>query len=251
MLENRVIPCLQLLGTNLVKTVKFGKYTYIGDPLNTCRIFNELEVDEMVLLDIRATVTHKQPNFEYLRRMASECFMPLAYGGGIKSIEEVRKLFYIGFEKVIINSALYENIDLVSRIADLYGSQSVVASVDVKRSILGRYKVYSHSGQKQEKVELYEWLRSLEAAGAGEILLTNISLEGTWQGFDIELVKSVSNMLSIPLIIHGGAGSKKDVEDAVNMGGASAVGLGSMVVFQHKDMGVLVNYPHGYCFYRQ
>ena len=248
MLENRVIPCLQLMGTNLVKTVKFGKYAYIGDPLNTCRIFNELEVDEMVLLDIRATLLHKEPNFHYLNYLTNECFMPLAYGGGIKCVEDASKLFRIGFEKIIINSALYQNINLITEIADLYGSQSIIASVDVKKDMLGRYNVYSNSGRKKEKVDLFEWLHCLENAGVGEILLTNIAMEGTWKGFDYELLKSVSRELSVPLIVHGGAGCKKDVEDAVNICGASAVGLGSMVVFQQKGMGVLVNYQRNYDF---
>ena len=248
MLENRVIPCLQLLGTNLVKIVKFGKYGYIGDPMNTCRIFNELEVDEMVLLDIRATVSHKTPDFKLLERLASECFMPLAYGGGIRSADDARRLFCIGFEKVIINSALFDNIELVSQIAEIYGAQSIIASVDVRKDLFGKYKVYSNSGQKKEKVELFDWLQCLESAGVGEILLTNILTEGTWKGFDLELVKSVSERLSVPLVVHGGAGRKEDVENAVNIGGASAVGLGNMVVYQQKDMGVLVNYHHNYSF---
>jgi cyclase len=248
MVENRVIPCLLLKDKSLVKTIKFGKYTYIGDPLNTCRIFNELEVDEMMILDIDATREKKKPDFEFLNMLTNECFMPLSYGGGITCLEDAKRLFKIGFEKVIINTALYHNLNLINDIADIYGTQSIIASVDVKKDFFGRYKVYSHCGKKEESVNLFAWLRTLEKAGAGEVMLTNITYEGTWQGFDIELIRKASSELRIPLIVHGGAGQDKDIEDAVNIGKASAVALGSMVVFQKKDMGVLINYKHNYNF---
>ena len=248
MFENRVIPCLQLLDGNLVKTVKFKKYTYIGDPLNTCRIFNELEVDEMVILGIRATVSGEKPNFELLEKLTSECFMPLSYGGGICEFSDAKRLFKAGYEKVVINSALYRNIALAKEITDVYGTQSLIASIDVKKNLLGKYELYSHSGTKRELVDLEQWLEQLQDVGVGEVLLTNISNEGTWSGFDISLIKKVSSLINVPLIVHGGAGSREDVEEAVNNGGASAVGLGSMVVFQKKDMGVLINYDHEYNF---
>lgn len=249
MLQNRVIPCLLLNNGSLVKTIQFNKYSYIGDPLNTCRIFNELEVDEMSIIDISASKHRQVPNYEILQELTNECFMPLSYGGGISSVEQVKKIFFIGFEKVIVNSSLYRDITLLEKIANTFGNQSVIAGIDVKKNILGKYVLYSNGGLKKEKENLLNWIKVLQDSGAGEIFLTNISLEGTWKGFDIDLIKQVTESVSIPVIIHGGAGSKKDVEDAVNIGHASAVALGSMVVYQNKDMGVLINYNNQYDFH--
>ncbi len=248
MLKNRVIPCLLLHNGSLVKTIQFNKYSYIGDPLNTCRIFNELEVDEMSIIDISASKHRQAPNYEILQELTNECFMPLSYGGGISSVEQVKKIFFTGFEKVIVNSSLYRDIALLEKIANIFGSQSVIAGIDVRKNILGKYVLYSNGGLKKEKENLLNWIRVLQDSGAGEIFLTNISLEGTWKGFDIDLIKQVTESVNIPVIIHGGAGSKKDVEDAVNIGHASAVALGSMVVYQSKDMGVLINYSNQYDF---
>lgn len=249
MLQNRVIPCLLLNNGSLVKTIRFNKYSYIGDPLNTCRIFNELEVDEMSIIDISAAKHRQVPNYEILQELTNECFMPLSYGGGISSVEQVKKIFFIGFEKVIVNSSLYRDITLLEKIANTFGNQSVIAGIDVKKNILGKYVLYSNGGLKKEKENLLNWIKVLQDSGAGEIFLTNISLEGTWKGFDIDLIKQVTESVSIPVIIHGGAGNKKDVEDAVNVGHASAVALGSMVVYQNKDMGVLINYNNQYDFH--
>lgn len=249
MLEVRVIPCLQLSENCLVKTIQFKNPQYIGDPLNTCRIFNELEVDEMIILDIRATLEHRKYDLLKLKNIASECFMPLAYGGGITTIEDARKIFSLGFEKIIINSSLYQDEgNLVKIISNEFGSQSVIASIDVKKDFLGRYRVYSNSGTIKQKITLKEAIKMVEKLGAGEIMLTNISLEGTWKGFDIELIRKVSEHTILPLIVHGGAGCKKDVEDAINLGRASGVALGNMVVYQKKGMGVLINYSHDYSF---
>ncbi len=247
MLETRVIPCLQIVGNNLVKTVKYKKESYIGDPLNTCRIFNELEVDEMMILGIRNSIRREPPDFEFLQRITSECFMPLSYGGGIRTLEDAKRLFECGYEKVVLSSVLFDNLDIVTEIANVYGSQSVVASIDVKCH-LGKYHIYSMSGTRKERVKLNDWISRVCSAGAGELLLSNISREGTWSGYDLDLIKNVTNQVTIPVIVLGGAGCKRDVEDAVNLGGASAVALGSMVVYQQKDMGVLVNYSHDYDF---
>lgn len=242
MLRTRVIPCLLLRGNTLVKTVKFNKFEYIGDPLNTCRIFNELEVDEMAILDITASKENRGPNFKVLESLVSECFMPLSYGGGITKLEEAQRLFYTGFEKVILNSSVFSNPNLIDQIANIYGTQSIIVSVDVKKDFFGKYQVYSHSGSKKEKVNLYEWIKFVEDQGAGEILLTSIDKEGTWSGFETDLIKNVAGITKIPVIAHGGAGSIEDIGVAVKSG-ASAVGLGSMVTFQHKGLGVLINFP--------
>jgi cyclase len=243
MLITRVIPCLQLVDQSLVKTVQFGKYGYIGDPVNTVRIFNELEVDELCFLDIRATIEHRKPNLQILREIADECFMPLAYGGGIRDDETAIGILSIGFEKVVINTAAVEQPDLISRIAGHSGAQSVIASIDVKRNMWGTYHVYSHDGSQKTGLDPVEWAKTLEQRGTGEILLTSMNQDGTWQGFDLEITRKITEAVSIPVIANGGAGSVEHIGMVVKEAGASAVALGSMVVYQKKGMGVLVNFP--------
>ncbi|MBD0384167.1 AglZ/HisF2 family acetamidino modification protein [Paenibacillus sedimenti] len=243
MLRTRIIPCLLLRDSSLVKPTKFDKFTYIGDPLNTCRIFNELEVDEMMILDITASREGREPNYKILGSLVSECFMPLSYGGGITSLEQTEKLFFTGFEKIVLNSILFSKPQLILDIANTFGSQSIVASIDVRKGLLSGYTVYSHSGTQKQKVKLLEWAKYVEELGAGEIILTNIDREGTWSGFDTSLVKMVSDAVGIPVIAHGGAGRIEHIAEVVTNGSASAVSIGSMVVFQNKGMGVLVNFP--------
>lgn len=248
MVQNRVIPCLLLQGKSLIKTIQFNKFTYIGDPLNTCRIFNELEVDEMIILDIEAAKKRTVPKFDYLKLMASECFMPLAYGGGLHDLEDIAKIFTSGFEKVVINTGLFEKHGLLEKVTNIYGQQSVIAGVDIKKNIFNKYCIYSNGGKKKENIDLHKWIKELDSMGVGEIMVTNISNEGTWKGFDLDIIKEISSEIDTPLIVHGGAGTKNDIEQAVNYGGASAVAVGSMVVYQNKDMGVLINYPTGFKF---
>lgn len=243
MLKVRIIPCLQLINESLVKTVKFDKYGYIGDPVNTVRIFNELEVDELAFVDIRASKENRLPNFDILNQITDECFMPLSYGGGIKDFPTAQKLFSIGFEKIILNTASFKTPGLIRHIADVYGSQAVVIAVDVKKNFWGKYEVCSLSGTVNERKNPVEWVRELEGLGAGEILLTSIDREGTWKGLDIDLIRTVTDAISLPLIAHGGASSVEDIGRAVKLGNASAVALGSLVVYQGKDFGVLVNFP--------
>jgi cyclase len=234
---------LLLKDSGLVKTVNFNKYNYIGDPINTCRIFNELEVDELTFLDISATVENKEPNYKVLQEIAEECFMPVSYGGGIRNIQQVEKILSIGFEKVIINSAVYEDNKLINEIADHFGSQSLIISIDYKKNIFGKYQVYGFSGTRNYKIHPVEWAKEVKEYGAGEILLTSIDREGTWKGYDVELTKQVTDKVNLPVISNGGAGSIDDIVEVVKDGGASAVALGSMVVYQANDMGVLINFP--------
>lgn len=243
MLQTRIIPCLQLIGDSLVKTVKFKKPGYIGDPINTVRIFNELEVDELCFLDIRATLENRNPDFDILHQIADECFMPLAYGGGVKDATTAQRILSIGFEKIIINSVILQRPDIIGEISAHSGVQSVVASVDVKKNIWGKYQVFSQDGTKKEDKDLISWVQKLEELGAGEILLTSMDRDGTWEGFDVELVRQVTNSVSIPVIANGGAGSVADIGNVVKNAQASAVALGSMVVYQKKGLGVLVNFP--------
>lgn len=243
MLRTRVIPALLLRNESLVKTVRFGKFVYVGDPCNTVRIFNELEVDELLFLDITATREGSSPNLKVLAEIANECFMPLSYGGGIRRLEDAQTILKLGFEKVVVNSSAIERPGLITELADHFGCQAVVVSIDVKRDLLGQHKVFTCSGMHNTGLNPVEWASEAAQRGAGEILLTSIDREGSWEGFDIELVKSVTGAVPIPVIAHGGAGSLAHIGAVVQKAAASAVALGSMVVFQKKGMGVLVNFP--------
>ena len=243
MLRTRVIPCLLLKNQSLVKTVKFKEYNYIGDPVNTVRIFNELEVDELMFLDIFASKENRNINFKILENIANECFMPLSYGGNIKSLDDAKEIFQIGFEKVVINSNSFNNLKLINDISSHFGSQSVVCSLDVKNSFWGGQKIYSHHGKKKQNIDIISWVKELEKSGAGELLVTSIDKEGSWEGYDIELIKSITNNVQIPVIANGGCGKVEHLGEVVNKANASACAVGSMVVYQKKGMGVLVNFP--------
>jgi cyclase len=243
MLRTRVIPCLQLIDESLVKTVKFGNHGYIGDPINTVRIFNELEVDELSFLDIRATAEKRQPNYKILAEIANECFMPLSYGGGVTDAEMAKKILSIGFEKIVINTAAYLNPKLVTQIANYSGNQSVVGSIDVKKNLFGKYQIFTHDGKNKQSKDPIQWAKELEDLGAGELLLTSMDRDGTWTGYDIEFLKRITTTINIPVIANGGAGSIEDICKVVSYSKVSAVALGSMVVYQAQGMGVLVNFP--------
>jgi cyclase len=242
MLRPRVIPTLLLRHDSLVKTVQFGRFSYIGDPTNTVRIFNEVEVDELAFLDITATLDGRGPNLRLLADIANECFMPLSYGGGIRSFEQARDILHAGFEKVVVNSATHEDPALVTRLADHFGSQAVIASIDVQRTGR-RASVWTRSGTRDTGLGPVAWAQEMERRGAGEILLTAIDREGTWTGYDLDLVRQVVDAVQVPVIANGGAGSVEDIGDVVRTAGASAAAVGSLVVFQKRGMGVLVNFP--------
>ena len=243
MLRTRVIPVLLLRNECLVKTFRFGKFTYVGDPCNTLRIFNELEVDELLFLDITATRERRGPNLKILTDIANECFMPLGYGGGVRTLDQAKSIFDIGFEKIAVNTYAVERPEFMTELAKYYGNQAVIASIDIKKGFLGKNLVQTYSGRHRTILDPVAWAKELESRGAGEILLTAIDREGTWSGFDLELVNSVADAVSIPVIAHGGAGTLAHIGEVVRQAGASAVALGSMVVFQKKGMGVLVNFP--------
>lgn len=238
----RVIPALLLKNRGLIKTVKFKDERYIGDPINAVRIFNEKEVDELILFDITATHENRGPNFKLIADIAGECFMPLGYGGGIKDIECMHNLFNLGVEKVVLNSHAVKNPSLIENAAKLFGSQSIVVSLDVRKNFFGKYIVFTHSGDLSTNRTPFEIVKEMEAAGAGEIILTSIDHEGLMKGYDLELIKKVSSVIKIPLIAGGGAGKLADFAEAIHAG-ASAVTAGSMFVYHGRHRAVLINYP--------
>ncbi len=242
-LNKRVIPCLLLANGSLVKTKNFKKFVYIGDPANTVRIFNELEVDELILVDIRASLKKTEPNFQIIKEIASECFMPLSYGGGITSLDQIKKILNIGVEKVAINSFSTFNPSIISEAAKTFGSQCIIGSIDVRTSYFGKKSIAINDGTKTLKIDPVDWAIKLENLGAGELLVTSIDRDGTYEGYDKELIDSITKRISIPVIANGGAGDLNHVDYILNKCNASAAGLGSMVVYQKKDMGVLVNFP--------
>jgi len=239
----RIIPALLLMNDGLYKTIRFKNPTYVGDPINTVKIFNEKEADELVLLDITASRENKSINYKKIAEIAGEAFMPMAYGGGIKSFDDARRVFDAGFEKVIINSATVKKTDLLGAIAKVYGSQAVVVSMDVKPNWMGKYKVYTYGGTNNTNLLPDAYARMVADAGAGEILLQAIHQDGTWGGYDIPLIKMVSAAVSIPVVASGGAAQMDDFKKAIIEGGASAVAAGSMFVYQKKGMGVLISFP--------
>jgi cyclase len=241
MLRTRIIPILLLNDGGLVKTIKFSKDKYIGDPINAVRIFNQKEVDELVLLDISATRNGTAPNFMEVKEIVSEAFMPVGYGGGISKMEHIEQLFNIGVEKVIVNSVIFTDKHLIEEAIKIYGSQSIVASLDVKKDIWGQYKVYTNSGKKKQSLSLDSCIKLIQEIGFGELVINNIDKDGTMLGYDLELIEKVSAMLNIPVVAVGGAGTISDFVKAVKAG-ASALAAGSMFVFQGVHKAVLISY---------
>ncbi len=242
MLKHRVVPCLLLKDNGLVKTLKFNKPKYIGDPINAIRIFNDKEVDELMVLDINASHCSREPNFELIEQFASECFMPLCYGGGIHTVEQVQRLFRIGVEKVCLQTAALEDLTLIKKIASQFGSQSVVVSIDLKKNIFGINKLYSSSIKKIIDLDLLGFLSQAVEAGAGEVLLNSVDRDGMMQGMDLDMIRKVSHSLDVPLIAIGGVGCLNDIKQAVEAG-ASAVAVGSFFVFYGPHRAVLITYP--------
>jgi cyclase len=232
-----------LKNKGLVKTIKFKNPKYVGDPINAIKIFNEKEVDELIFLDTTATVENRTPPFKLVSQIASECFMPVCYGGGVRKLEDISELFRLGVEKVAINSFAPDNPAFIKTAAEEFGSQSIVVSMDVKKKLFGKYQVFTHRGTKDTKRDPVSLAMEMEQAGAGEIFLNSIDRDGTMQGYDIDLIKQVSQAVSVPVIASGGAGQLQDFADAVNKGGASAVSAGSLFVFQGPHRAVLITYP--------
>ena len=242
MLRPRVIPCLLLARSGLVKTVRFDAPSYVGDPINAVRIFNEKEVDELVLLDIEASRQRRGPDFERIRDIVNEAFMPIAYGGGVTTLAQAQQLVGLGVEKIIVNKAALGGYELLRDIADHLGAQAVVMAVDVKRDWLGRYRVYDASAGVSRDHELLDHVRAAVANGAGEILVNDVTRDGVGKGYDVELLRKVSAAINVPVIACGGAGTLAHLREAIDAG-ASAAAAGSMFVYLGKHRAVMINYP--------
>lgn len=245
MYQARVIPCLLIHDGGLVKTKKFKDPVYVGDPVNAVRIFSEKEADELILLDIDASREKREPNYELIAEIAGECFMPLAYGGGVRTIDQVRRLIRSGVEKVVINTAATSSTDIITEAAQVFGSQAVVAAIDVRKTLLGGYKVVACSATNDTSLKLDEYVQDLVKAGAGEIFINSVDRDGTMVGYDLDLIRRVSAETSIPVIACGGAGTVDHLKQAVIEAGATAVSAGSMFVFYGKHRAVLINYQSG------
>lgn len=239
----RLIPCLSIKDRGLVKTTKFSKPRYLGDPINAVKIFNGKGVDELCLLDITATCENRDPDFEYLKDLASEAFMPLSYGGGITKLEQIEKLFFIGYEKVVINTSFIENPQLIRDAAGVAGNQSIVVSIDVKNELFGKRHCYINDGKTKVKEDPVTLAKKAEELGAGEILLNSITFDGTMLGYDIDLVREVVDAVSIPVIACGGAKDIYDLKKILENGKAHAAAAGSLFVFYGAQKAVLITAP--------
>ena len=241
MLELRFIPVVLISDESFVKTRNFKQPVLIGDPVNTVKIFNEFEVDEIIVLDIEASRRNLPPNLNLLKSISEQCFMPITYGGGIKSRNQAQEILELGIEKISLNTSIFRDGRLIQEIAKEFGNQSVVASIDVLES-RGKYTVVCPEEIKSH-VDVIDWARHVEDLGAGEILLTSVNREGSWSGYDLEIVNLVAKAVSIPVVAHGGAGCANDMTKVLKDTDASAAACGSLVVFQKKNYGVLISFP--------
>mgnify|MGYP006274954367 CR=1 FL=1 len=239
----RILPCLLYNGKGLVKTIQFKNPGYVGDPINAIKIFNEKEVDELVVLDINATKEQRGPNFSKIADMAGEAFMPFAYGGGVKTYEDFVQLFKLGIEKVIVNTLLFESPETVKRVVDSYGAQAVVASVDYRKPMFGPKVPFNYAGKKI-KHDLSSFVSYVEKElGVGEILLQSADRDGTWEGYDYEVISKVVAASSLPVIAAGGCGNQDHLKKVLYECNVNAAAIGSMAVYSKKGMGVLINFP--------
>jgi cyclase len=243
MLIKRIIPCLLYSEAGLVKTTKFRSKKYIGDPINSVKLFNDKGVDELLFIDIDASKNNTKPNLKLINEIASECFMPLAYGGGVKDLDTIETLLKQGVEKIAINSAILDDIDFCKNAVLQFGSSTIIGSIDVKKNIFGKYKVYDHRSKKTLKIDAVQYIKEIENIGVGEIFLNNVDKDGTMGGLDIELIKKVCNMIKIPIIPCGGAGNLTDIKSVFLESNTTAVAAGSIFVYTGKFNAVLINYP--------
>jgi cyclase len=244
MLRPRIIPCLLIQNKGLVKTQKFKDAKYVGDPINAVRIFNEKEVDEIMIIDIDATVYNREPDYKMIENIAAECRMPLCYGGGIKTVEQAQKIFSLGVEKVAISSQAVNSPSLIREIGRRVGKQSIVVVIDVKLSKSGKYEIWTHNATKNSKKDAIAFAKEVEELGAGEVIINSIDQDGVMKGYDLELVNKIRSAISIPLTVLGGAGSMKDIGTLIEKHGIIGAAAGSLFVFKGIFRAVLISYPN-------
>lgn len=243
MLRPRIIPCLLVHDKGLVKSVHFKNHKYVGDPINAVRIFNEKEVDELMVIDIDATVENREPDYKMIANLAAECRMPLCYGGGVKTVEQAQKIFSLGVEKIAISSVVFEDLSLIQRMVEKVGTQSVVVVLDVKKKLLGGYEVYTHNGKKKTGKNPVVFAAELEKLGVGEIVINSIDQDGLMKGYDIDLIERIRDVISIPMTVLGGAGTLADIGQLIKKFGIIGASAGSLFVFKGVYKAVLINYP--------
>lgn len=244
MLHSRIIPCLLVHNKGLVKTVKFKDSKYVGDPINAVKIFNEKEVDELIVLDIDATVQNRDPDYKMIENLANECRMPLCYGGGIKTAGQALQILSLGVEKIAISFAAFDNPALIKEISTQVGSQSVIIVFDVKKNLFGSYNVYTHNAKNKIKYDLFDLIEKFQDLGAGEIVINSIDNDGLMKGYDLDLIEKVKDKLNIPITILGGAGVIEDLSKAIDKFGIIGCAAGSLFVFKGRYKAVLINYPN-------
>jgi imidazole glycerol-phosphate synthase subunit HisF len=241
---HRIIPCLLLHQGGLVKTTKFKDPVYVGDPINAVKIFNEKCADELILVDIDATVEGRGPDIEFLRGICAQAFMPVCYGGGVKSVQQMEELFQAGVEKVSVSAAALENPDLIGEAVSHFGSQSVIVTIDVRKGIFGNKRlVCTHNGKKKWEKGLLEWVKTVQDLGAGEIVINDVERDGTMRGYDFDLLKSVVDLARVPVVALGGAKEVEEMKVLIDTIGVSAAAAGSLFVFKGPHRAVLINYP--------
>lgn len=245
MLKSRIIPCLLVHKKGLVKTVSFKDPKYVGDPINAVKIFNEKEVDELMVVDIDCTVENRDPDFEMIKHLAVECRMPFCYGGGVKTVEHAKKIISLGAEKVALSSEAVNNIDILQKIGTAVGFQSVVVVLDAKKKgLFGTYEIFTHNGKKATGIKLKDYLDKINKIGVGEVVINSIENDGKMQGFDFNLFDIARDIIDGPLTILGGAGKIEDIKDAIKRYQTIGVSAGSLFVFKGKYKAVLINYPN-------
>ncbi len=244
MLRSRITPCLLVHKKGLVKTVGFKDPKYVGDPINAVKIFNEKEVDELIVLDIDASVEKRGPDFELIKNLAMECRMPFCYGGGVTTVEQAKKIINLGAEKVALSSAAIENFDVLAKIGKAVGVQSLVVVLDVKKTFLGSYEIYIHNGKKATGMKVKDFVTKLQNIGVGEIVINSIDRDGKMEGYDIALMDMVRDLTEVPLTILGGAGNLNDIKEVISRYKIIGAAAGSLFVFKGKYRAVLINYPN-------
>lgn len=243
MLRPRIAPCLLVHNGGLVKTTRFANPKYVGDPINAVKIFNEKEVDEIMVVDIDATVRQSEPDYTLIKNLAAECRMPLCYGGGVRSIDQVERIISLGVEKVAMSSAAIDDPDLIAKASAVVGSQSIVVVMDVKAGARSQYELFTHNGRKGTGIGSVEFAQTAERLGAGELVVNSIDRDGTMGGYDIDLAREIREATHLPITILGGAGSLKDIAELIESLGIIGAAAGSLFVFKGSFRAVLINYP--------